>query len=129
MVIPEFYGHVKEHNRRKYLAIVQNIGNNFEVLADHKKVWDQILKCINKINNSAHVFKNDYHKFKLSSIKCCDVEEEFSEMPVDKLLKLSFAVVSCRLVIEKDNQLCLESYLEECFYDDSDADSDDDENK
>ena len=92
-------------------------------------MWDQILKLINEINNSAYVFKNDYHKFKLSSIKFCDVEEEFSEMPVDKLLKLSFVVVSCRLVIEKDNQLFLESYLEECFYDDTDTDSDDDENK
>ena len=46
---------------------------------------------------------------------------------IDKLLKLSSVVVSCRLVIEKDNQLFSESYLEECFYDDSDTDSDNEE--
>ena len=82
LFIPEFYGHVKEHNGRNGHN-GQNIGNNFEVLADHKKVWDQILKLINEINDSVYVFKNDYHKFQLSSIKCCDVEEEFSEMPVE----------------------------------------------
>ena len=126
LVIPEFYGHVEETNERNYLVITQ-IENNSDVLKDYKNVWDQILNKINKINNSAYVFNEDYRKFKLSSIKCSDCKDDFSEMSVDKLLKLSFVVVSCRLVIEKDNQLFLETYLEECFYEDSDTDSDNDD--
>ena len=128
LVIPEFYGHVEENNGRNYLVITE-IENNSDVLKDYKNVWDQILNKINKINKSASVFNEDYHKFKLSSIKCSDCKDDFSEMPVDKLLKLSFVVVSCRLVIEKDNQLFLETYLKECFYEDSDTDSDDDDKK
>ena len=101
LVIPEFYGHVEKNNGQKFL-IINQIGNNLDVLKDHKEVWDQILKIINKINHSAYVFKEDYHKFKLSSVKCSDDEGDFNEMPVGKFLKFSFVVVSSRLVIEKD---------------------------
>ena len=98
--------------------IITQIENNLDVLKDHKEVWDKILEHINKINTFEYFFKKDYHKFKLSSIKCSDAEDELNEIPVGELLKFSFAIVSSRLVIEKDNELFLETYLEECFYED-----------
>ena len=61
LIIPELYGSIEEQNGYKYLIIKPPIDTNKEVLTDYKKIWDKILKIINKINNSAYVFK-DYHK-------------------------------------------------------------------
>ena len=63
---------------------------------------DKILKNINKINNFAYVFK-DYHKIRVDSVKCED----------ENRLVLT---ISNRLIIEKDNELFLEAYLEQCLY-------------
>ena len=117
LVISEFTGHIKAIDERKYL-VIDSIKNNSNVLKDYKTVWDRILNKINGINNSAYVFDGDYYKFKLSSIKCSDCEDDFGDLPVDKLLDFSYVVVSCRLVIEK---LEKDDKLEkECFYDDYD---------
>ena len=67
LIIPEFTGHVKATDGRKYL-VIDSIENNSDVLK-YKTVWNRILNKINGINNSAYVFDEDYCKFKLSSIK------------------------------------------------------------
>ena len=64
LIIPEFYGHVELSNGRKYLVIEQ-IGNDLDVLADHKEMWTEIIRRINRISKSEHVFKDEYRKFKL----------------------------------------------------------------
>ena len=51
-MIPELYGSIEEQNCYKYL-IIAPIEINDKVLTDYKKIWDDILKNINKINNSA----------------------------------------------------------------------------
>ena len=117
LIIPEFYCHVELNNGCKYLVIEQ-IGNNIDVLADHKEMWTEIIRRINKISKSEHVFKDEYHKFKLGSITCDDGGDDFSEIPVDELLKFAFVTISCRLVIEKDGELILETYVKEYFYED-----------
>ena len=114
LIIPELCGSIKEQNGYKYLIIEPPIDINNEVLTDYKKIWDKILKNINKINNSAYVFK-DYHKIKVGSVKC---EDEKDEIPLNKLIKFNLLTISNRLVIEKDNELFLEAYLEQCLYDD-----------
>ena len=114
LVIPELYGSID--NDCKYLTITP-IGNNIDVLKDYKKMWNKILENINKISDSAYGFKKDYHKFKINTAKCYD-EDRFSKIPVDKLLIFSLVTISNRLVIEKDNELFLETYLEECLYKD-----------
>ena len=63
-----------------------------------------------------HVFK-DYHKIKISSIKC-DEKDEIG-LPLNKLIKFNLVKISNRLIIEKDNELFLEAYLEECLYSDN----------
>ena len=54
----------------------------------------------------------------MSNITCDDAADDFSEIPVDELLKFAFVTIPCRLVIEKDGELNLETYVKECFYED-----------
>ena len=120
LIIPELYGSIEEQNSYKYLIIKPPIDINkflkvFKVLTDYKRIWDKILKNINKINNSAYVFK-DYHKIKIGSVKCEDEKDEIN-LPLNKLIKFNLLTISNRLIIEKDNELFLESYLEQCLYD------------
>ena len=71
----------------------------------------------NKINSSEYIFKENYHKIKVSSVKCED--EVQINLPLNRLIKFNSVTISNRLIIEKDNKLFLKSYLEECLYDDS----------
>ena len=73
------------------------------------------MKNINKINNFAYGFK-DYHKIKIGSVKCEDDKDEIN-LPLNKLIKFNLVTISNRLIIEKDKELFLEAYLEECLYD------------
>ena len=74
------------------------------------------MKSINKINNSAYAFK-DYHKIKVGSVKCEDEKDEIN-LPLNKLIKFNLLTISNRLNIEEYNELFLETYLEQCLYDD-----------
>ena len=116
LIIPELYGSIEEQKNYKYLVTEPPTDINNEVLPDYKKIWDKILENINKINNFVHVFK-DYHKIKISSIKCEDEKDEIN-LPLNKLIKFNLVRISNRLIIEKDNELFLEAYLEECLYND-----------
>ena len=116
LIIPELYGSIEEQKGYKYLTIEPPIDINNEVLTDYKKIWDETLKNINKINNSAYVFK-DYYKIKIGSVKCEDEKDEIN-LPLNKLIKYNLLTISNRLIIEKDNELFLEAYLEQCLYDD-----------
>ena len=113
LIIPEFYGSIEEQKGYKYLVTEPPTDINNEVLTDYKKIWDEILENINKINNFMHLFK-DYHKIKISSIKCEDEKHEIN-LPLNKLIKFNLVRISNRLIIEKDNELFLEAYLEECL--------------
>ena len=112
LIIPELYGYIKEHESQKYLIIVPIESNN-EVLLDYKKIWDEIIVNINKINNSEYNFKEEYYRIKIGNIK----HDDSINLILNKLIKFSAAKISCRLIIEKNNKLFLETYLEECLYD------------
>ena len=53
-----------------------------------------------------------------SSIHATNDDKDNTDLPLDKLIKFSVVTISNRLLIEKDNKLFLESYLEECLYKD-----------
>ena len=69
LIIPEVYGSIEKQEGYKYLIIEPLMDINNDVLTDYNKVWDEILKNINKIDNFAHVFK-DYRKIRVGSVKC-----------------------------------------------------------
>ena len=120
--ILEFYGHVEVEDDDRYL-IITHIENNSDVLPSFKKVCKSIIDNINKISNMKYVFKDEYHKIKISNIKCINDVDKCKVIPAGELLKFSFVIVSCRLVIEKGNELNFEIYLQQCFYE---VDDDDD---
>ena len=116
LIVPEFYGYIEEHKCRKYLNIALT-GMNNDVLNEYKKVWDEILEQVIKINDCAYISEKDYYKIKVGGVKCDDDKDNI-DLPLDKLIKFNAVTISNRLLIEKDNGLFLESYLEECLYED-----------
>ena len=115
-LLPEFYGYIEEHEGRKYLNIAL-MGMNNDVLSEYEKIWDGILEQVRKINDCAYISAKDYCKIKVGSVKCDDDKDNI-DLPLDKLIKFNAVTISNKLLIEKDNRLFLESYLEECLYDD-----------
>ena len=90
---------------------------NNDVLSEYEKMWDGILEKIRKINDRAYISEKDYYKIKVGSVKCDDDKDNI-DLPLDKLIKFNAVTISNRLLIEKDNQLFIESYLDECLYED-----------
>ena len=117
LIIPEFYGYIEEHEGRKYLNIALTEINN-DVLSEYEKMCDGILEQVRKINDYAYISEKGYYKIKVGSVKCDDDDKDDIDLPLDKLIKFSALTISNRLLIEKDNKLFLESYLEECLYKD-----------
>ena len=116
LIIPEFYGYIEEHEGRKYLNIALT-GMNNDVLSEYEKMWDEILEQVRKISDCVYISEKDYYKIKVGNVKCDDDKDNI-DLPLDKLIKFNAVTVSNRLLIEKDNRLYLESYLEECLYED-----------
>ena len=115
LIIPEFYGYIEEHEGRKYLNIALMEINN-DVSSEYEKMCDGILEQVRKINDCAYISEKGYYKIKVGSVKCDDDDKDDIDLPLDKLIKFSALTISNRLLIEKDNKLFLESYLEECLY-------------
>ena len=97
---------------------------NNDVLSEYEKMWYVIinvdygiLEQVRKINDLAYIFEKDYYKIKVGSVKC-DGDKDNIDLPLDKLIKFNAVTISNRLLIEKDNRLFLESYLDECLYED-----------
>ena len=116
LIIREFYGYIEEHKGRRYLNIALT-GMNSDVFSEYEKMWDGILEQVRKINDYAYISEKDYYKIKVGSVKY-DNDKDNINLPLDKLIKFNAVTISNRLLIEKDNRLVLESYLEECLYDD-----------
>ena len=116
LIIPEFYGYIEEHEGRKYLNIALT-GMNNDVLSKYEKIWDGILEQVRKINDCVYISEKDYYKIKVGSVKCDDDKDNI-DLPLYKLIKFNVVTISNRLLIEKDNRLFLESYLDECLYED-----------
>ena len=110
LIIPEFYGYIDEHGSKKYL-IIAPIELNNEVLLDYKKIGGEIIVNISKINNSECNFREEYYIIKIGNIKY----DDSINLILNKLIKISAAKISCRLIIEKNNSLFLETCLGECL--------------
>ena len=88
-----------------------------DVLSESEKMWDGILEQVIKINDCKYISEKYYYKIKVGSIKCDDDKDNI-DLPLDKLIKFNAMTISNRLLIEKNDRLFLESYLEECLYKD-----------
>ena len=117
LIIPEFYGHIEEHKGRKYLNITLT-GMNNDILSEYEKIQDGILEQVRKINDYTYISEKDYYKSKVDNVKCDDDDKDNIDLPLDQLIKFNAVAISNRLLTEKDKRLFLESYLDECLYED-----------
>ena len=107
-VIPQFYGCISDDKvdvfDKKYLSVCSdNVFNEF------KKLVEIIVEKISEIRGKEYEIKSDYLKVTVGQ---CATEE----MPVDVLMKISWAVISFDLIVESENGLFLFNDLKECFY-------------
>ena len=78
-------------------------------------MWDGISEQVRKINDYTYISEKDYYKIKVGNVKCDDDKDNI-DLPLEK--KFKAVTISNRLLIEKDNRLFIEFYLEKCLYKD-----------
>ena len=110
-VIPEFYGCINSDKvdvfDKKYLSVCCG-----DVFNEFKELVKIIIEKISEIRNKKYEIKSDFTKIRVGAP---DVEK----MPVGVLMKISWAVVSFKLICENKNGLIVFNDLKECFYETS----------
>ena len=106
-VVPAFYGRVYEVDDENYLYICE-ADENLTVLSDHKKLIVAVLGQINELNSTKYSFRKNYCRIKLG--------DSVEKMPVDVMLRISYAAVSFNVIIEGNDGLLIKDHLMECFY-------------
>ena len=107
-VIPQFYGCVNNDKldvfSEKYLNICCG-----DVFNKFKEFVEVIIEKISQIRSKQ--YEIDYLKIRVSA---CD--KSATELPVDDLIKINWAIVSFRLIIESEKGLFVLAYLKECYW-------------
>ena len=93
-------GYFKEKNNEKYLIL--------DWTKEYERVWSKIRSEIKKINGGKKVFyEKNYRKIGI-------ITEE--GLPLKESLKFLTLIVNINLILQTDNKLYPQIYLEECFY-------------
>ena len=103
-VIPQFYGCISDDKvdvfDKKYLSVCY--GNVFD---EFKKLVKIVIEKIGEIRGKEYEIRSDYLKIR--------VGQGVTEMPVDVLMKISWAIISFDLIVESENGLFLFNDLKE----------------
>ena len=87
----------KKKNDEKYLIL--------DSTKEYESVWSEIKSEIKKLNGGEEVFyKKNYCKIAIN------------DLPLGKLLKFLTLTVNINLVLQANNKLYPQIYLNECFY-------------
>ena len=109
-VIPIFHGCISDDKvdvfDKKYLSVCSG-----DVFDEFKKLVEIIIEKISEIRGKKYEIKSDYTKIRVGG--------GVIEMPVDVLMKISWAVISFNLTVESENGLLVLNDLKECFYEPS----------
>ena len=93
-------GYFKEKNDEKYLIL--------DSTKEYERVWFKIRSEIKRINGGEKVFyKKNYRKI--------DINTE-DDLPLKESLKFLTLIVNINLVLQANNKLYPQIYLDECFY-------------
>ena len=93
-------GYFKEKNDEKYLIL--------DSTKEYESVWSEIRSEIKRINGGEKVFyEKNYRKIGINTE---------DDLPLKKSLKFLTLIVNINLVLQTDNKLYPQIYLEECFY-------------
>ena len=110
-VIPEFYGCINSDKAdvfgKKHLSVCCG-----DVFNEFKELVEIIIEKISEIRGKKYEIKSDYLKIRVGA-------PDVKEMPVGNLMKISWAVVSFKLICENKNGLIVVNDLKECFYETS----------
>ena len=93
-------GYFKEKNDEKYLIL--------DSTKEYESVWSEIRSEIKRINVGEKVFyEKNYRKVGINTE---------DDLPLKKSLKFLTVIVNINLVVQADNKLFTQIYLDECFY-------------
>ena len=93
-------GYFKEKNDEKYLIL--------DSTKEYESVWSEIRSEIKRINAGEKVFyEKNYLKIGINTE---------DDLPLKKSLKFLTVIVNINLVVQADNKLFTQIYLDECFY-------------
>ena len=93
-------GYFKEKNDDKYLIL--------DSTKEYERVWSEIRSEIKRINGGEKVFyEKNYCKIGINTE---------DNLPLKESLKFLTLIVNINLIIQADNKLLLQVYLDECFY-------------
>ena len=92
-------GYLKK-NDEKYLIL--------DSTKEYERVWSEIRSEIKRINGGKKVFyEKNYRKI--------DINTE-DDLPLKESLKFLTLIISINLILQTDNKLYPQIYLDECFY-------------
>ena len=107
-VIPEFYGCISGDKEdvfgKKHLSICCG-----DVFNQFKELVVIIIEKVSEIRGKKYEIKKDFTKIRVGA-------PDVKEMPVGNLIKISWAVVSFKLICENKNGLLVFNDVKECFY-------------
>ena len=93
-------GYFKEKNDEKYLIL--------DSTKEYESVWSEIRSEIKRINGGEKVFyEKNYYKIGINTK---------DDLPLEESLKFLTLIVNINLVLQVDNKLYPQIYLNECFY-------------
>ena len=93
-------GYFKEKNDKKYLILNST--------KEYERVWSEIRSEIKRIDRGEKVFyEKNYCKI--------DINTE-DDLPLKESLKFLALIVNINLILQTDNKLYPQIYLDECFY-------------
>ena len=93
-------GYFKEKNDKKYLILNST--------KEYERVWSKIRSEIKRIDGGEKVFyEKNYCKI--------DINTE-DDLPLKESLKFLALIVNINLILQTDNKLYPQIYLDECFY-------------
>ena len=92
-------GYFKEKNDDKYLIV--------DSTKEYENVWSGIRSEIKRINEGKEVFYESYCKVGINTE---------DNLPLKKSLKFLTLTVNINLVLQANNKLYPQIYLDECFY-------------
>ena len=93
-------GYFKEKNDDKYLIL--------DSTKEYESVWSEIRSEIKRINGGEKVFyEKNYCKIAINTE---------DNLPLKESLKFLTLIVNINLVLQTDNKLYPQIYLDECFY-------------
>ena len=107
LIINEMIGHFTKNNEIKHL-VLDDIGENKEILEKYEEVWEDIKKEIEIINSGEKIeYGKDFKNIRL---------ESNDDLPLNKPIKLRLLTTIIRSIFSKNGKFYPQLFLDEALY-------------